>query len=294
MKSIHTLVPDIYQVIKEKPEGWFSEEVSKRLSEAISGRLREALAEDQRRGSLRLSRLGPMCPHALWHSVHRPELAEQVPPWVQIKFCYGHILEQFVISLAKASGHHVCGEQDELTLNGIVGHRDCVIDGCTVDVKSASSLSFKKFKGSDFEASDMFGYLDQLDAYVLAAANDPLVTVKDKGYLLAIDKQLGHMVTYEHTARLQHIAARAEHYKAIVALASPPPCECRTEEVDTSGNRRLDIKASYSDFKWVCFPELRAFAYAHGPQYFSKVVKRPRNQIGLIPELDKFGNIVYN
>src|SRR6266849_6159935 len=40
--------------------------------------------------------------------------------------------------MAKAAGHEVLGEQDELTLDGVVGHRDCVIDGCIVDVKTTS------------------------------------------------------------------------------------------------------------------------------------------------------------
>jgi len=42
----------------------------------------------------------------------------------------------------------------------ILGHRDCVIDGCVVDVKSTSSIGFKKFRDGSIKHSDSFGYLD--------------------------------------------------------------------------------------------------------------------------------------
>jgi hypothetical protein len=210
-----------------------------------------------------------------------------MPPWAQIKFAYGAIIEDFILSLCKAAGHEVTGEQDELRLDGIVGHRDCVIDGCIVDVKSASSLSFQKFKTYDYSLVDSFGYLDQLDSYVVASHSDPLVRVKDRGYILAVDKTLGHLHAYEHRARPDHIRQRIGYYKAIVASPVPPQCECRTEEIGSSGNRKLDFKASYNPYKWSCFPQLRAFKYAGGIMYLSKVVKPPRNSYGPIPEIPR-------
>jgi len=78
----------------------------------------------------------------LWHSIHTPEKAEALPAWAEIKYTYGHILEALAISLAKAAGHEVTGEQDAITVDGILGHRDCVIDGCVVDVKSANRPEF--------------------------------------------------------------------------------------------------------------------------------------------------------
>jgi hypothetical protein len=194
-----------------------------------------------------------------------------------------------VLALAKAAGHDVRGEQDEIILDGIRGHRDCVIDGCIVDVKSSSSRSFIKFKDGSIKDNDSFGYLDQLDAYLLGSADDPLVTVKDKAYLLAIDKQLGHMVLYEHTLREQHIRNRISAYRAISERTDPPTCECGTVADGKSGNIKLDIKASYSAYKHCCFPRLRTFIYADGPRYLIKVVRKPD-----VIEVDKFGKIVYN
>lgn len=241
--------------------------------------------------NLRMSRLGTQCPRALWYSVHHPELAEPLPPWAEIKFAYGHILEALVISLAKAAGHEVTGEQDELELNGIVGHRDCVIDGVTVDVKSASSFSFQKFKSRQLELADNFGYLDQLDAYCVAGANDPLVRDKARGFILAIDKQLGHMCLYEHKAREDHIRKRINYFRSVVGADVPPKCECGTEAIGAAGNRKLDTRASYSSYKWECFPNLRSFRYKGGVMYLTKVVRRPEAHI---MEVNKLGKVVYN
>jgi len=240
--------------------------------------------------------MGSQCPRALWYSIHHPELAEKMQPWTEFKFMFGHVIEQLAIELAKAAGHEVTGEQDELELDGVLGHRDCIIDGCTVDVKSAASKSFLKFKNKTLHLDDMFGYLDQLDGYVVASAQDPLVRVKDKGYLLAVDKQLGHMCLYEHTVRPEPITARIRYYKSIVGLPSPPSCECQTVEDGSSGNIKLDTKASYSSYKYCCFPDLRTFLYANGPVYLTNVSRLPYDvrTKQYIREVDKNGQTVYH
>lgn len=295
MKSINTLVQDIYGLLKTKE--WFDDRVSAELSANITSRLREQLGENIRVPTLRLSQMGPRCPKAVWYSIHHPELAQTLPPWATIKYSFGHIIEALAIALAKGAGHTVTGEQDELVLDGIVGHRDCVIDGCVVDVKSSSSIGFSKFRNGLIAREDNFGYLDQLDGYVLASVDDPLVTVKDKGYLLVIDKQLGHICTYEHEVtheRSRELRNRIHDYKVIVGEQNPPPCTCKTVEQGSSGNVQLDHRASYSPYKYCCHPGLRTFLYANGPAYFTKVVKRPFNNWGPIVEVDKEGKVVYN
>jgi hypothetical protein len=227
------------------------------------------------RPTLRLSRMGPQCPRALWYSIHAPERAESIPPWATIKYSFGDVLEALAIVYAKAAGHEVTGEQDELVLDGIVGHRDCVIDGCLVDVKSTSSRGFIKFKHKTLYQDDSFGYLDQLDGYVTASLNDPLVRVKDRGYILAIDKQLGHMALYEHYIRPDHIRQRIRDYRQVVGSSNPPECTCKTIPEGKGGNLRLDVKASYSPYKRLCFPGLRTFAYSSGPLDLVKVVRVP-------------------
>lgn len=288
MPSIHTLIPDIQHLITKK-DGWFTQEISDALAKEISLRLSAQLGAANRTPTLRLSQMGPKCPCALWHSIHSPHLAESLPPWAEVKFAFGHIIEALTIALAKAAGHEVTGEQDVLSVDGIIGHRDCVIDGCVVDVKSTSSFGFAKFKDGSLAQNDSFGYLDQLDGYLVGSQHDDLVRTKDRGYLLAIDKTLGHMCLYEHKVREAHIKERIKHYKEIVSYNRSPTCQCGTVPDGKSGNLKLDIKASYSSFKHVCFPYLRTFLYSDGPRYLTKVVRIPD-----VPEVDKHGKPVYH
>lgn len=284
---IHTLIPDIYERVG-KQDGWFTEQLSTELGADIAPRLRESLDGPHRDPRLRLSQMGPKCPRALWFSIHKPELAEALPPWARIKYTYGHMIEALAITLAKAAGHEVTGEQDELVVDGITGHRDCVIDGHIVDVKSTSSFGFSKFKDGSLKDDDSFGYLDQLDGYLLGSRLDPLVRNKDTAYILAVDKTLGHMTLYEHKLRERSIRDRIAEYKQIVDLVDPPRCNCETVPDGKSGNIKLGTKASYSAFKHQCHPHLRTFLYASGPVYLTKVVRVPDVQ-----EIDSKGKPVY-
>jgi hypothetical protein len=284
-KSIHTLIPDIYELVKRK-DGWFDEQLSQAYANSVARRVREQFQEPKM-ATLRLSRMGPQCPKALWHSIHTPGEAEPLPSWAEIKYLYGHTIEALVIALTKAAGHEVTGEQDELVVDGITGHRDCIIDGCLCDIKSTSSLGFIKFKDKSIAQNDSFGYLDQLDGYLVGSHEDPLLLVKDKGYLLAVDKQLGHMVLYEHRVREQSIKDRIKYYKDIVGRNNSPDCECGTVPQGKSGNIQLDMRASYSPWKYCCFPHLRTFLYANGPVYLTHVERLPD-----VPEITKRGIIV--
>lgn len=286
--NIHTLITDIYHIVKAK-NGWFTNELATDFSSSLASVLQAQLGEKDRKPTLRMSALGPKCPKALWHSIHTPELAEPFPPQALIKFSYGHILEHLAIMMAKASGHHVVGEQDECEIDGVLGHRDCVIDGNIVDVKSCSSIQFLKFKDKTISFSDSFGYLDQLDAYLVAAADDPLVTNKESAFILAIDKTLGHLCLYEHRKREDSIRRRISDYKGIVSRSHPPGCECRSVPDGKSGNLKLDTKASYNAYKYACNPSLRVFLYAGGPVYLTKVVRTPD-----VLEVDRHGQTVYS
>src|SRR5438552_1781962 len=139
--NINTVVKDIYRVV-EKEENWFT---APRLGN-FGANLSTALNRSQYVPALRLSQMGEKCPSHVWHSIHSAAHAEHIPGWVRIKFDYGHILEAYVTELVKAAGHEVTGEQDELIVDGVKGHRDCVIDGCIVDVKSLNSRSFQSLK----------------------------------------------------------------------------------------------------------------------------------------------------
>lgn len=287
MKSIKTLIKDVYDVASQ--DNWFAPAAAERYSAEMAHRVMERLIGEERAPTLRLSAMGEICPRSLWASIHTPGLRERTPPHARIKFHFGDVIEAMAIALAKAAGHSVTGEQDECSLLGVKGHRDCVIDGNIVDVKSINSLGFQKVQ-MGLVATDTFlrSYLDQLDGYLLAAANDPLVINKQSAYIWFVDKVLGHMKLYEHRLREDHILARIRSHKAIVGQAVPPVCTCETKPEGASGNIKLGLKASYNAWKFACFPECRCFIYAGGkPTYLVKVMREPN-----VPEVDRNGVFV--
>lgn len=288
IKNITTLIKDIYDVVGSK-QGWYTASVAEGFARQLGTTLVENIGRADEIPRLRLSQMGDRCPSALWHSIHSPSLSEALPPQARIKYTYGHVIEALVIAMAKAAGHEVTGEQDAVYVDGIRGSRDCVIDGCVVDVKSASSMAYQKFKTGSIRMDDPFGYLAQLDGYVVGSLDDPLVRVKDRGYLLAVDKTLGHLCIYEHRIRPDFIRERISEYKQIVGRDEPPACTCGTVADGKSGNIKLDMRASYSPQKHLCFPNLRTFLYASGPVYLTKVVRKPD-----VVEVTKEGKIVLN
>lgn len=294
MKSIDTLIPDIYSLVggkdalRDGTASTLSPELIQYLSAGIGCRIEEHFSQRGPGPKLRLSGLGERCPRSLWYKAHHPELAEALPPWARIKYAYGHLIEALAITLAKAAGHTVEGEQGHVEVDGVPGHRDCIIDGCVVDVKSCSSRAFIKFKTGKIRQDDSFGYLEQLDGYLVGSTNDDLVTVKDRGYLWAIDKQMGKMVLYPHDKREIHLRERIRDRKALIALDRPPRCTCEEVPFGQSGNIALGSIAKYNEFKFECFPQLRAFLYGDGDVvYLTKVVRKPD-----VPEIDRFGNII--
>lgn len=299
MKYIDTLIKDIHHVVER--EGWLTEANVEGLVGNLGRQLVQRGGQGNERALLSLSKMGEKCPCQLWHSVHSPGLQEPLPAPARIKFVYGDVIEALGISLCKAAGHEVTGEQDEITVDGVPGHRDCVVDGCIVDIKSVNSLSFQKIK-SGYVAEDPFlrAYLAQLDGYVVGSADDPLVRVKDRGYLLAIDKVLGKMHLYEHVVRPDFIRQRVADYKRIVSCAEPPRCTCGIEEDGSSGNLKLDTFASYNPWKHQCAERrgqrIRIFLYEGGPRFLVQVKRRPmrRDNRTPIPEVDINGNYVYN
>jgi len=288
MKSINTLIKDVENVVTQ--DNWFRHDDASRYSSEMAHRVMERLVGEERTPGLRLSGMGERCPRSLWASVHSPSVQEKFPAHVRIKFHFGDVIEAMAIALAKASGHMVTGEQDEVIVDGIKGHLDCIIDGCIVDVKSINSMGFQKVKAG-LVAEDLFlrSYLDQLDGYLVGSLDDDRVAVKDRAYIWAIDKQMGHMCLYQHNIREEHIRKRIKEYKLITEKDIPPECACGVIADGKSGNLRLDLKASYNPYKHFCFPKLRTFIYAKGPIYLTQVTRLPDAL-----EIDRDGKIVYH
>lgn len=284
MKSIDTLVPDIQGLfsddkIKLDPEK--ATEFGRELSAKIAGRIEE----ERGATTLRMSNLGSKCDRQLWYKINKAELAEPLPSDARIKFLFGDILESMLLYLAKEAGHTVEREQEEVNLFGVKGHIDTVIDGHLIDVKSASSFSFEKFKNGLTAEQDEFGYLTQMDGYLHATPD-----VQDTGGFLVIDKTLGKITLDKHTKTNTDYEAVIAQKRAVLSDTKPPeraytpvPDETKADREAREkkgkpfeGNMKLGVACSYCAFKKTCWPGMRTFYYANGPKYLTTVRKEPK------------------
>lgn len=280
MKDISTLVPDIYEVIEGKG-GWdatITEYLASEISKIAEARFSE---EQQPRGYLSMSSLGTPCKRKLWYQVNMSEEGQKLGAKTLGTFFYGDLLEALVLSLAKAAGHEVTGEQDKLEINGIKGHRDAVIDGVTVDVKSTHERGMFKFRNNGLYKDDPFGYVSQLSSYVYAGKDDPLVRDKTHGAFLAVRKDRFELALdiYDFSEKIQTKEQEVEDIKAMVAGPLPTERMPDDKQSATSPNRILKAPCSYCEFKQACWPNLRTFMYGvdgDRPVYFTELVKYPQ------------------
>ena len=276
MKTLDTLCYDIEQTLLGYG-GWdeaASEIFGKDLQQVSYDRFHKP---SEPRKYLSLSSIGTPCDRKLWYKVNSPEKGEKLNAESIGTFFYGDMIEALVIALAKAAGHDVQGEQTKLNVHGIIGHRDCIIDGVTVDVKSASKYSFQKFAGHNLREDDPFGYISQLSSYVYAGRDDPLVTNKSTGAFLVVQKDRFKLCLdkYDFTEELKHKEQEMLRAKTLVKGILPETRLDTVPQSKTSPNTMLGTQCNYCEFRKICWPEARTFAYSTGYQHLVKVVKEP-------------------
>ena len=141
MKKIDTLIKDMEDTILGL-NGWdhlLSLKMGDRIGKAATSRFK---APQKPRGYLSFSSIGSPCKRKLWYKINEPGIARPLSPADLLKFFYGDMIEELILTIAESSGHTVTGQQDRMRINDLAGHRDAVIDGMTIDVKSASPYSF--------------------------------------------------------------------------------------------------------------------------------------------------------
>src|SRR5690606_34203469 len=110
-----------------------------------------------------------------------------------LKFMVGNTWEEVLLFLAKEAGHEVSNEQTTVSINGVSGSIDSIIDGCLVDVKSASPFAFDKYMAGLTPENDSFGYIDQINFYLYALQDCPDLKDKNNAYLFVGDKTTGRL-----------------------------------------------------------------------------------------------------
>jgi hypothetical protein len=276
-KNLDTIVEDIYRVVEGK--GGWDATVTEFFSSSLSSIAEARFSQEQvPRDYLSLSGIGSPCDRRLWYKINQTESSEPLTAEALGTFFYGDLLEALVLSLAKAAGHSVEGMQDRVEVFGIPGSRDAVIDGVTVDVKSASKYGFEKFRKHNLREDDPFGYISQLSSYVYAGKDDPLVKNKTEGAFLVVQKDRFKLCLdrYDFTEEIAKKEEEIERVKKLVAGSIPEDRIPPVPQSKTSENTVLSTTCGYCDFRKVCWPEARTFLYSTGPVFMVDVVNEPR------------------
>jgi len=278
MKQIETLVKDIYDLFNLTPIERDEKEVDElidKFGDMLKVHIKEFMYSKPRdSGNLRLSAIGKP-DRQIWYDVNTEATEESLPPSTRIKFLYGYILEELLLLCAEVAGHTVEAQQKEVSVEGVLGHQDAIIDGVLVDCKSASGFSFKKFESNTIAEDDPFGYIAQISAY--AQANDI-----DKAAFLVIDKSTGKIcLTPVHSMEMVNASKRVTFLKNIVDRNNIPN-RCYDPIPDgRSGNYKLPVGCVYCRHKTLCWADanqgkgIRTFKYSNGNRYLVQVAKIP-------------------
>ena len=278
-KTLDTLVQDIYDKLDTLTEGKslnVSEETADAFGEAMKKALLHWSAEHPvDKPTLRMSNVGKPN-RQLWYDMKSENQKNNFTAPVQIRFLYGHILEEVVLFLARLAGHEVTDEQKEISVSGIKGHMDCKIDGEVVDIKTASGFAFKKFKEGTLPDDDPFGYMAQIAGYEEAEGTE-------HGGFLTLNKESGELALFRpQELDKPNIKQRIKTLKAQIKKDTPPELCYNPVPDGKAGNMKIARGCTWCRHKFVCHSDandgegLRVFKYSKKLEYFTNVVKLPR------------------
>ena len=280
MKKLDTLVEDIYDKLSVLSDGE-SLNIDDKTIDAFGESMKEVLShwanpKPRDSGTLRMSNIGkPM--RQLWYDMRsESKTTERIKPSVFIKFLYGHMLEEVLLMLIKIAGHEVTDEQKEVSVSGIKGHMDCVIDGEVIDIKTASGFAFKKFYNKTLAEDDIFGYLAQLAGYEAAMGTN-------KGGFLAMNKESGEIALYRPDSfDKPDIKKKIKTVKKLIKIDTPPELCYNPVPDGAAGNMQIARGCTWCRHKFECHADsnkgkgLRVFKYSNKYSYLTRVVKEPR------------------
>ena len=279
MKKLDTVVEDIYKEVSKISDGKTLKVTEKQLDEFAAG-MKSAMKHwltprEVKKPYLRMSNIGKP-ERQLWYDMKLDPKENIIDASTQIKFLYGHLLEEVVLFLVNLSGHKITDQQKEVKVKGIKGHMDCKIDGEVVDIKSASNFAFRKFKDGTLPNKDSFGYLAQLAGYEEAEQSTG-------GGFLAINKESGELSLFKpQSLDKPNIKQKIDTLNQQLKKKTPP-ARCYAPVPNGSyGNMQLPTECKWCPHKFVCHKDanegrgLRTFKYSTGLTYLTKVVRLPK------------------
>ena len=279
-KQLETLVPDIYWLLEDLSNGKPLPLTEEALDKTMAS-MKEAIlhwATPRKRDvdfTVRMSNVGKPS-RQLWFEKRDPKGRGSVDGATQIKFLYGHVLEEIVLMLVRMAGHDVTDEQKEVKVDGITGHMDCKINGQVVDVKSASRFAFTKFMKGTLADDDPFGYLGQLAGYEKAEGTD-------EGGFLVINKESGELCMYcPDDLDKPNINTTITTLLDELELDTPPKLCYNPIPDGKKGNMKIAKGCTWCKYKHECHKDandgegLRTFKYSTGYTYLTEVVAEPK------------------
>lgn len=279
------LVQDIYRTIEPLSDGKaidISDQDIENFGEAMKDVMR-SWANPTRRDSsfnIRMSNVGKPVRRLWFDHKYKDEQSDSKPnAQTQIKFLYGHMLEELVKLFVVISDHDLTGEQKEVVVDGVSGHIDCIIDDEVVDIKTASGFAFNKFKNGTLRDDDPFGYLGQLAGYEESEGTND-------GGLLVINKENGELCFYQpEDLDKPNIRNKIKDIKKSLKKSKPPAEYCYKPVADgVKGNEKLHKNCAWCPHKFECYKDsnngkgLRIFQYSKGYAFLTKVVAAPKVQ----------------
>lgn len=260
------IVEDIYKYLESYSP--VSEEEAKELSDALSKVIKEKLSK-YREPSLSMSSIGKPA-RKLWMDVRYPHKPNGA---ARLKFLYGDILETLILWLIKRSGHSVTDCQKSVSVEGVSGSIDCIIDGNLKDIKSCSPGSYKKFSSGDLPSNDPFGYCAQIAGYNAKIKSE-------KPGFIAVNKVTGEVCEYNPDIEFdlpnpKEVIKRAKRVLKKGADMPKEPCYPPVQ-MGTGGNLAVNKACHYCPHLKKCWKDVRTFKYSYGLEYLIKVVKEPR------------------
>jgi len=244
MSHIEYVIPDMYHSLRTKyiAEGVDFNEVVEQFMEEVGAALYTHYKEEKDPRKVRVSSIG-QCERMQWYKAHDYE-QEEPSDKLFLTFMQGHLMEALLKAVIKIAGHQVSHEQERLSIAGVQGACDAVVDGELVDFKTASNWSFDKFKDDEIK-NDSFGYLEQISAYAHALG-------KKKAHFIVLNKNTGECkLTSVNT--IKNIEDHVIYVKDIVSKSTPPDHPVWS----VNANGELDMRCSFCGFKYECHGALQ-------------------------------------